>query len=156
MEGLPWEAMSVKARLEHIENVLSVASKLYGTDENKYNEQAAHLYGLLRQTWEASIEHELLNLTVRRHGTDVQTQRLMEVEIQDSDYARIQQGMSKCSTWMAGHDKSAALDVNRPAPKELREDIMELREFAKVISGRRKTTEERRKAILKPQAASLG
>lgn len=66
MEGLPWEAMSVKDRLKHIDSQLNDADKLYGTDENNYNEKAAHLYGLLRQTWEASIEHELLNLTVRR------------------------------------------------------------------------------------------
>jgi energy-coupling factor transporter ATP-binding protein EcfA2 len=156
MEGLPWEAMSVKDRLKHIDEYVNEAAKLCGSDDNKYNEQAAHLYGLLRQTWEASIEHELLNRTVRRHDTDVQTQRLMEVEIQDPDCARIQEGMTKCSTWMAGHDKSAALDVNRPAPNELRKDIQELRDFAKMISGRRKTTEERRKAILKPQTSALG
>lgn len=105
---------------------------------------------------EAFIEHDLLNLVVRRHDTDVQTKRLMQVDIEDTDCARVQEGMSKCSSWMAGHDKSAALDVNRPAPHEIRNDIQELRDFGKLINDRRKKTEERRKALLKPRVAALG
>jgi energy-coupling factor transporter ATP-binding protein EcfA2 len=155
-EGLPWEAMAVKGRLQYIDNSLNEFAKLHGADDNKYNEQAAHVYGLLRQTWEAFIEHELLNLVVRRHDTDVQTKRLMQVDIEDTDCPRVQEGMSKCSGWMAGHDKSAALDVNRPAPNEIRKDIQELRDFGKLINDRRKKTEERRRALLKPKVAALG
>lgn len=156
MEGLPWEAMSVKERLNYIEQELNGLASLHGVDDDKYNSEAAHLYGLLRQTWEAFVERDLLNLTVQRHDTDVQTNRLMQVEVLDEDCVRIQNGMSKCSTWMTGHDKSLTLDVNRPAPSELREDIKALREFCSLINRRHEVVRKRRKAVLEPQKPALG
>jgi hypothetical protein len=156
IEGLPWEAMSVKDRLHFLDDRVNDIQKIHGVDDDEYNSKAAYVYDLLRQTWEALIERELLNQTVVRHDIDVQTKRLMQVDILDDDCVRVQQGMAKCSTWMAGHDKSLALDVNRPPPKEIREDIQEVRAFAKVIGVRRNETRERRKAVLEPQIAVLG
>jgi len=80
----------------------------------------------------------------------------MRVEVLDDDCKRIDQGMSKCSEWMAGHDKSQALNVNRPDPAEIRGDIQELRAFAKGMNKRREEIRERRKKILEPQKAELG
>lgn len=156
LEGLPWEAMSVKERLNYIESELSRFAGLHGVEDDRYNKEAAQLYGLLRQTWEAFVERDLLNLTVQRHDTDVQTNRLMQVEILDEDCARVQDGMSKCSTWMTGHDKSQSLDVNRPAPSELRDDIKALRDFGGLINKRHEIVRKRRKAVLEPQMPALG
>ena len=156
IEELPWEAMPVKSRLVFLDNALNDIADLHGEDDAKYNKEAAYIYDLLRESWEAFIEQDILNSTVRRHDTDVQTQRLMRVEIQDDDCARIDTGMSKCSEWMAGHDKSQALSVNRPAPKEIREDIQSLREFSKEMKGRHEDVRKRRKAILEPQSPALG
>lgn len=84
VEGLPWEAMSVKDRLVYVEGLLAMAEKQYSVDDTCYNREAAYIYDLLRQTWEAFIERELLNQTVQRHDTDIQTQRLMQVEVSRS------------------------------------------------------------------------
>ena len=148
--------MSVKDRLSYIDDYVNRVAHLYGVDSARYNKEAAYVYDLLRQSWEAFIERELLNQTVLRHDTDVQTKRLLQVEILDEDCARINGGMSKSSTWMAGHDTSMALDVNRPAPKELRDDIQELRSFYKAMDKRRKDLRERRKKVLEPQVSPLG
>jgi hypothetical protein len=64
--------------------------------------------------------------------------------------------MSKCSSWMAGHDKSMALDINRPPPAELRTDVQALRDFVKTINTRRDVVRQRRKPLLEPRTPELG
>ena len=156
IEGLPWEAMSVKDRLLHVERLVLEAEKHYSIDESLYNEKAAMIYDFLRQSWEACVERELLYEAVLRHDNDVRTLRLREVEVLDTDCTRIYEGMSKCSSWMAGHDKSVALDVNRPAPTEIRKDITELRGFVKELAKRREEVRTRRKAYLEPKTPEMG
>jgi len=156
IEGLPWEAMSVKDRLVYVDGLLGKAQLQFSVDDTLYNREAAYIYDLLRQSWEAFIEKELLYQTVQRHDTDVQTMRLMQVEVLDSDCATIHQSMSKCSTWMAGHDKSVALDVNRPAPAEIKDDIAVLRAFTKEMNKRREVVRLRRKEVLEPKTPQVG
>jgi hypothetical protein len=156
IEGLPWEAMQVKGRLTFLDSAVNEIATLHGNDNVQYNKEAAHIYNLLRETWEAFIEHDILNGTVRRHDTDVGTQRLMEVEIKDEDCKRIDEGMSKCSGWMIGHDKSRVLSVNRPNPNEIRCDIQSVRDYSKNIKKRHEEVRKRRKAVLKPLSTLLG
>ena len=156
MEALPWEAMPVKDRLSVLDSTVNEISQYRGKDDVKYNKEAASVYGLLRETWEAFIEQDLLNDTVRRHDIDVRTQQLMQVEIRDEDCKRIDEGMSKCSEWMTGHARSQTLSVNQPAPNEIRDDIQILRAFRKEINDRHKEIQKRRKAVLKPRATELG
>ena len=156
MEGVSWEAMVLRERLAHLDSLVNGHAPLYETDVVAYNKEAAFAYGRLREAWETLIERELLNETVLRHGIDVQTQRIMQVDVRDEDCLRINAGMSKCSAWITGHDKSPALNVNRPSPDELRSDIQELRDFAHEIRKYREEVRERRKAILEPQASDLG
>ena len=153
IEGLPWEASPVKKRLSELDNRINEIKELKG---EKYNEKAANVYGLLRETWEASVEQNLLNDIVRRHDTDVSTQRLAKVEVTDEDCKRIDEGMSKCSEWMAGHDKSRALSVNRPSPSEIRQDVQTLRTFVAETNKRHTEVEARRKKVLKPLTPTYG
>jgi energy-coupling factor transporter ATP-binding protein EcfA2 len=156
IEGVPWEAMTVRERLSHLDERIVKLQLLHGKDEAAYNRDAAFTYDLLRQTWEAAIERELLNETVRRHDIDVQTQRLMQVEVADSDCVLIESEMSKCSGWIGGHDKSIALDANRPSPKELRLDVQTLRNFVREINARRENVRVRRKGLLRPLDPLMG
>ena len=116
----------------------------------KYNKKAAYVYGLLRESWESCVEDDLFYNVVCRYRNSVQTLKLMEVAIEDPDIHQVDLHMAKASTWMTGHDKSKALDQDRPAPGELLEDIKALRDFSKMLIGRRKETEKRRKQQLKP------
>lgn len=129
---LPWHALPTSKRIGYLRNEHQKIKELYGKgNPDDYNHRAAHIYNLLRETWEAFIEEVLLNGTVIRHQQEIQTNRLKGVAVTDDDYKAIDEGMSKCSSWMFGHDKSKALDVNRPDPDELLSDINALEEFRK-------------------------
>ena len=155
-KGTPWHVMKVGERLELLNTKVSELEPLYNQDAERYNEIAANIYGMLRETWEALVEEELLNHVVRRHGPAVQTKRLEEVEVTTEDYRTIHFAMEKSSEWMVGHDKSKTLDVNRPSPTELRGDIQQLVELRKAIRDRRKNLKNNRTAALQPLKPEMG
>ncbi len=114
------------------------------------------MYALLRETWEAAIEEVVFNKTVVRHGSEVQTLRLKQVGVTTEQYKAIDVNMSKCSTWMAGHDKSKKLDVHRPAPNEVLADIDTLNAFVNECKASGKSLKKERDAALKPSTAKVG
>ena len=156
MDGLPWHAMAVKERVSYLNTQLDALRNLYKSDLQRYNREAGYLYGLLRETWEAVIEEILFYGTIVRHAGEVQTLRLSYVTVTDEDYRTIHLGMSKCSKWMFGHDKSHAVDVNRPAPEEIQQDIASLEGFTKSVHGRREQIRKQRLETLKPKEPSMG
>lgn len=156
LDDVPWQVMSAKERLDYLSNELQKFRSLYYTDRLEYNPKASHLYALLRETWEAAVEQVLLYKTVMRHGNAVQTQQLRSVEVEDEDYDAICYGMAKCSTWMTGHDKPRALDVNLPEPNSINDDIQLLREFCKKIYKRCDETSKRRRLRLEPKMPKAG
>ena len=82
--------------------------------------------------------------------------RLSYVVVTDEDYRIIYISMKKCSKWMFGHDKSQAIDVNRPNPDELQQDIASLRNFAKIVNSRCDAIRKQRQSILEPEKPSSG
>jgi energy-coupling factor transporter ATP-binding protein EcfA2 len=155
-EGLPWHAMPVKSRLQHLRNTLNEIKVLHGADQTSYDKEAAFTYALLRETWEAAIEEVVFNKTVVRHGSEVQTLRLKEVGVTTDQYKSIDVNMSKCSTWMAGHDKSKKLDMHRPAPNEILADIEILNTFVKDCKKAGEALRKERDAELKPESPQIG
>jgi energy-coupling factor transporter ATP-binding protein EcfA2 len=155
-DGLPWHAMKVRERLGDLRKELEAIGGLYADNQLEYNRKAAELYALLRETWEAFVEEILLYDTIKRHGNEVQTQRLKSVTVKTEDYKTIHLGMAKCSEWMRGHDKSKALSENRPMPKEIQEDIEKLGQYTKEINNRHQTLRDEREKALAPKTASIG
>lgn len=155
-EGLPWHAMPVKGRLGHLRRTLNEIKALHGVEQARYGKEAALLYALLRETWEAAIEEVVFNKTVVRHGSEVQTLRLREVGVTTDQYKTIDVNMSKCSTWMAGHDKSKKLDVHRPAPNELLADINTLNTFVRDCKKAAEVLRKERDAALEPGSSLIG
>jgi energy-coupling factor transporter ATP-binding protein EcfA2 len=149
-DGAPWHVMKVKQRAHYLDELVYKIRSLYQDRIDEYNEKAAHIYGLLREAWESCVEDDLFYNVVCRYRNSVQTLKLIQVGIEDTDIHHIDLNMSKASTWMTGHDKSKVLDDNRPAPDELLADINALRMFSKKLIDRRKETETRRKDLLKP------
>jgi hypothetical protein len=156
LDGLPWHTKKVKDRLTYLREKLNAFKGLYGTDQPKYNNEAAELYALLRETWEAAVEEILLYETIKRHGKEIQTQRLKCVRVETSDYTNIHLGMGKCSEWMRGHDRSKALSENRPSPDEIMKDIEKLSQFVNEINKRHKELREEREKSLEPLGAPIG
>jgi energy-coupling factor transporter ATP-binding protein EcfA2 len=156
MDGEPWHAKNSKERLTHLQESLNNFRNSYEVDQPEYNSKAAQWYGLLRETWERVVEEDLLHEVIKCFGAEVQTMRLKEVEVTTDDYRRIDAGMSKCSKWMTGHRKAAAIDINQPAPLELDADISELRSFKKDVRTRGKDLRKQRERALEPPQANMG
>ncbi len=154
--GRPWHAMLIKDRIEYLREELNRIKTLHGTNLPQYNQEAAILYALLRETWEALVEESLLNNTIKRHGKEIQTQRLKSVTVETDDYKKIDSGMGKCSEWMLGHDRSKELTVNRPDPKEIEEDIAKIEKYRTELNKRNEALRKQREKELKPQASAMG
>lgn len=155
-EMKPWHAMPVKKRLECLDQMLHDFRNPHTTDAQIYNQNAAQLYGLLRETWEAAVEEVLFQGIVVRHGSEIQTLKLRYVIVTDDDYKTIHFGMKTCSKWMFGHDKAHALDVNRPTPGEIEKDILSLRGCVNAINVRRNAVEKQRHASIQPLIPLVG
>jgi hypothetical protein len=154
--GLPWHCMPVKKRLSYLNERLIEVLPLYEGNRDVYNREAACMYALLRETWEAAIEEILFHKVVRRFSGEVHTLDLRYVEVTDEDHKRVYSGMTKCSQWMSGHDKAKPLDVDRPTPFEIQGDIKDLEGFVKTIGLRAEATGTKRKEMLKPQVPETG
>lgn len=134
----PWAAMTVKRRLGVLRSMHQEASATYRRDDLlAYNHAAGELYCLLRETWERAVEEVLLNDAVQRMRPEIKTLSLRDVVIDPKDYETIDDGMTKCSRYMLGHDTPAASSTPMPEPDELASDIGALDEFRKAIDARR-------------------
>ena len=137
-----------------LEELLDVNCDDYATNANVQTSDAGTaevgVDGSLRETWEALVEDELLNKVIRRHGNEVQTLRLSEAQVLNEDYRVIYFGMKKCSEWMIGHDRSKAIDVNRPVPTEVRADIQSMRNYWSQINQRKREIKEQRESLRNP------
>ena len=94
-------------------------------------------------TWERAVEEVLLRNVVLRFRKGVETQRLKEVTVEDSDFIEVNSGMSKCSNY--AHDKAFIGGVAVPEPDELLEDIMCLENWRNQIEKRSIETAKKRK-----------
>ena len=148
--------MEVNNRLNYLEERFAKIKDLCDIDTRNYNEKIGNLYGMLRATWEAAIEEILFNKTILRFGSEVQTLRLKSVEVTDDDYKEIFIGMEKCSTWMLGHDRAKPLDENRPSPKEVQDDLNNLKSFVIRIKKRNDQKSKDRKLIFETKTPTIG
>lgn len=143
-DKLPMGALTSKARVGMLRQEQARAAALYNEgDEHEASEVAAKAYGQLRITWERSIEEVLLRGVVARFNEGVSTQKLKEVEVQDTDYATVDAAMSKCSKF-AAHDGAAIANVAIPNPDSLKDDIDAFDTWRKEIENRAEATRKRR------------
>lgn len=155
-EELPWPAMDVKRRLGHLKQVGQKAAAYHAkAEQDAYEALASHGYGLLRETWERTVEERLLNDTVQRFRQGIETQRLRRVVVENGDWIRIEQSMSKCSEWMTGHDKAAGKGTPFPDPSEFKADIVTLEAFLQELQARQDKAEKGRRVLEKPPALSI-
>lgn len=117
----------------------------------KFGEEAEHrrltidAYVKLRMAWERAVEEVLFKSVILRFRKGVETHRLAEVSVEDSDYAAISEGMTKCSNYT--HDKALEGGVSVPDPEELLADINALETWRNSVDQRGKAVQKKRKAI---------
>lgn len=138
-EELPWVALPVKKKIGFLNLSWQSADKLSReSHQDAYEKEAKYLYGLLRETWERALEEVLLGGVVERYRPGVQTQQLAQIaDITAEDCKAVETAMTKCSTWLPGHDKAAAARAPVPPPAELKGDIDTLANWIAVIRKRR-------------------
>ena len=139
---LPWEIKSTGDRIKQLNGSMDSVKKLEENGEtDAYEEKAKITYNLMRETWERLVEELLFVKVVERFGRNVKTQSLHDIVykggITEADYEAINEGMTKCSTFMFGH--SEAIDINEGVPDfvELEEDLNKLKTYFTALKKRR-------------------
>jgi hypothetical protein len=113
--------------------------KLATTNRSQYEYDIRDFYGRLRDTWERAVEDHLFNGAILRFGTGVKTQSLAHLHrVTEQQLNNMEEGMSKTSKWLRGHDQAAALALPVPEPIEAEADLASLEKWVaemKVLHG---------------------
>ena len=140
-DKLPTPAMRVEKLIGYLKNLWQEADAADRKgNHDEYESRGAEIYGMLRETWERAVEKILLDGVVERYRPSVQTHnKIMHLaSISENDCRTVQRGMSKCSTYLRGHDTSPADNRPFPTPKEIEGDIQALESWVTEIKRRRK------------------
>lgn len=140
LDGLPWLTMKVKDRIGRLRDLYQTAKathRRHGLEA--YEPEARRIYGLLRETWERAVEESLLNGVVKRYEIAIHTNQLNPLaDITEADIQKINDGMTKTSRFLEGHDEAEAVAEPVPEPDELYQDITDLEEWISEIRRRRR------------------
>ncbi|MFZ3002532.1 MAG: AAA family ATPase [Undibacterium umbellatum] len=143
---LPFEGMNTTKRIGVLKTQQTLIEKLFkdGADED-YRRETIDAYVHLRMAWERAVEEVLLRNVVLRFRKGIETNRLKDVSVEDSDYQQVYAGMAKCSNY--AHDKASIGCVAVPEPDELLRDILELDKWRAAVEIRSQVTLKRRKSL---------
>lgn len=134
----PWDALKTDKRIGKLKEKLVRARKLAKESYEQYLQDAGVIYGLMRETWERLVEEWLIRGVVERFNREVKTQNVRYLkDITDSDIETINSAMSKCSTYMHGHDMSEGISGVFPDVDELESDIKNLETYFIALKKRR-------------------
>ncbi|WP_172527377.1 AAA family ATPase [Vibrio cholerae] len=136
----PWDAKNTLARVGELKATLPKLKKMEKLGDAQYEFHAKHIYNKMRETWERLVEEWLLRKVVERFARGVKTQSIKEIadDVTSKDCDIINAAMSKCSTYMHGHDNATDLAVDCPSYQEIEKDVTELEDYFKELKGRRK------------------
>jgi len=140
VDGLPWHGQTLTKRIGWLrQQAQQLAAEASGLEKEQFELQASMLWGRLREAWECGVEEVLLGGAVKRFSRKVSTQQLKHVsDITAADIAAVDSGMTIASTWMTGHDLSAAINQPMPSIDVLKAEIEKLEAWRKTIDTRRK------------------
>lgn len=142
---LPFEGKNASKRIGALKAQQQIIAKLHKDGEEKEcRKLTVDAYFHLRMAWERAVEEVLLRRVVLRFRKGIETQRLAEVVVDDSDYAQVDAGMTRCSNF--AHDKALMGGVAVPDPEELLTDIAALETWRAQIEKRSVETGKKRKS----------
>ncbi|MGI8978069.1 MAG: AAA family ATPase [Pirellulaceae bacterium] len=154
-QSRPWYTCSTKDRIGLLKNMTAKFKKIQTESPDEYPRCVAEFYGKLREAWERSIEEVLFQDVIQRFRPGIETQKLKRVSIEESDYIAIDSGMSKCSTWIDGHDSAAAIGTPPPSPGEVEADLKNFDDFVKSLRERADKTGKAIGIQIEPPAAKI-
>ena len=143
--NLPFEGMGTKARVGALRNRQQEIAKLdRDGGEAEHRRQTVEAYRQLRITWERAVEEVLFQKVVLRFRKGISTQPLAGVVVDDTDYACIEQWMTKCSNY--SHDQALLGGTTIPGPDELLADINALDDWRLHVEKRSSDVAKKRKS----------
>ena len=149
----PWEAKTTSKRIALLRENIKALEAIVDKDGNSYRQGVEGFYTDLRETWERLVEEVLLSRVVERYGSDVKTQSLKGVVVDDEDYKTIFWAMKRVSE-RSGHDMAAAKNLPLPKIEDLKKDVTELDDYRIGLRRRSKAAEETRKQLEQPPKAA--
>ena len=148
----PWEAKPTSKRIDLLIAKIRELESISEKDDGVYREKVEGFYTDLRETWERLVEEILLYKVVQRFGSDIKTQNLKRVIVDNEDYRKIFWTMKRISE-RSGHDMAAAKNMPLPKIEDMKNKISELQTYMREVRSRAKNVEkERQKLELPPRA----
>ena len=150
----PWIAKKVRERQRALTAQLEAVPERLVPGSEEFRVYAKQFYTDLRETWERAVEEVVLGGVVERFATDVKTQSLKLVEIDDVDYQKIYFAIKRASE-RSGHDQALAKQIDGPDIKQMEADLVELNVFIATHKKKAKMASDRRKDMEQPPKASF-
>jgi len=124
------EITKIGQRVAFLEQVLKKAKDAeQKADVPAYKGVFREFYGLLRSTWERSVEELLFNQVVQRYEKEVRTLSLSGVNVDTESVETVFKGMTRSSAMIDAHDHPAAENPGLPGFAELGTDLEEFKAF---------------------------
>lgn len=144
---LPPYGANLGKRLGYIRDYLQRYEKYWNSEADKeWREASETLVRELRKAWERAVEEILFNDVVTRFERAVQTNRVREVVVDDSDWSAIENAMTELSR-VGPHDEPSAAQDEPLSPADVRLLIQDLENWKKDVESRRKVTGKRRPKV---------
>ena len=150
----PWVMLPVTKRIRTLQDRLKKFNAVADYDTEQWRAEAKDFYTDLRETWERLVEEVLLGKVVERFNTDVRTQSLKGVVVEDKDYKTIYWAMKRVSE-RSGHDMAMGKAAPVPTPIDMKADLDEIDAFRLTVDKRKGEADKRRKLLEQPPAANV-
>ena len=151
---LPWLVQKAEDRIKTLRRQLESYDETIDFDTEDWRKAAKDFYSDLRETWERLVEEVLLARTVERFASDVKTQSLKMVVVEDEDHRYIYWAMKRVSE-RSGHDMPEGKMVPTPTVEDMQKDLNHIHEYRKSIVSRRKDAMVRRALLESPPVGEV-
>ncbi len=137
-DNLPWEAASMRDRIDGLEKDARAARKLFDAQDGEgFRSAAYNFYAKLRSTWERGVEDVLFGGVVLRHRDYVNLKGLNRVvALTQADVQAIVSGFKKCSNHIEAHDPSRGRNAPSPTPSDMFADVEKLKKWEEDLRKR--------------------
>lgn len=150
----PWIAQPVTKRIDTLRVRLKGFDGVTDFTSDAWRRSAKDFYTDLRETWERLVEEVLLGKVVERFNSEVKTQSLRMVVVEDEDHKQVYWAMKRVSE-RSGHDMAAGKAIPVPTPAEMKSDLDVIDQYRIDANKRKKDAEKRRVALEQPPKATV-
>lgn len=128
-DKFPWAAQDVPQRIDELARELArIKRERSSMDDDEYTKQVRSWAGGLSETWERSLNLEIVNQVVDRGTNQVKPLKLKILpRFDQTDHDEFQHGYSQVSSWAPRHDNAPEENFQAPSVDELETELERLR-----------------------------